>query len=107
MSWKGSLVLKRRHLLNMKANLDAMWRSNLSDGSRSHLFGQMSLFDRLLENDELNYRWDDFMQHQVWNGNYCTCPPSKTFEWLFDPTPLKCEEELETLRLLNHLYLIS
>ena len=99
--WRGSVVIKRRHLLNMKANLESMWRSNLSDGARSDVMGQMGMLQRIIEGDTLDYRWDDFIQHQVWTGSYCTCPPSKTFEWLFDPTPLEYEEQMETIRLLN------
>ena len=99
--WRGSVVIKRIHLLNMKANLEAIWKCELSDGSRSNVMGQMNMLERIIEKDTLDYRWDDFIQYHVWNGSYCTCPPSKTFEWLFDPTPLEYEEQMETWRLLN------
>ena len=98
--WRGSVVIKRIHLLNMKANLETMWRCELSDGARSDVMGQMGMLQRIIEGDTLDYRWDDFIQ-QVWTGSYCTCPPSKTFEWLFDPTPLEYEDQMETIRLLN------
>jgi len=101
MTWKGSVVLKRRHLLNIKANLEFMWRSNLSDLSRSDVMGQLGLLDRIVQGGESYYRWDDVIQYQVWDGGYCTCPPAKTFKWLFDPTPLPYEEQMKIYKLLN------
>ena len=41
------------------------------------------------------------MQGMVWTGSYCTCPPSKTFEWLHDPNPLEIEETLHLYTQLN------
>ena len=107
MKTKGSIVIKRRHLLNIQSNLELMWRNKeLSDKNRGHLFGRMSMFSRIMDGDTLNYRWNDYIQHYVWTGSYCTCPPSKTFEWLFDPTPLEIEEHLETMRVLNMAWLL-
>ncbi len=97
---KGSIVIKRIHLLNMRSNIQLMWRNqNLDDNSRWNLFGKMCNLDRIIEGDISDHNWNNFKQ-EIWGYN-AIINPSDTFKWLFDPTPLPREEIIHLYTLLQ------
>lgn len=63
MTFKGSVVVKKAHLLNMIQNQKIIFRAPLvSDDSKWHAWGRQISYETLLENDISDYDWDAFMQ---------------------------------------------
>jgi len=79
--FKGSVVVKRIHLLNMIENQKYIFRSPLTkDDSKWHAWGRQISYETLLENDISNYDWDVFMQDA-----FLTRPENMRsgLQWLF------------------------
>jgi len=62
MSFKGSVVIKKIHILNMIENMKSMFRTHISRDSKYHLWGQRISYERILEGDISSTNWNDFMQ---------------------------------------------
>ena len=63
MTFKGSVVVKRIHLLNMIQNQKSIFRApQVSEKSKWHVWGRQISYETLLEEDISDYDWNLFMQ---------------------------------------------
>lgn len=62
MTFKGSIVIKKIHILNMIENMKSMFRTKISRDSKYHLWGQRISYERILKGDISSTDWNDFMQ---------------------------------------------
>lgn len=82
MTFKGSVVVKRTHLLNMISNMKTMFRSDVSDNSKWHIWGQQIGYERMLANDISDYDWDKF-HTAIWKMPWTSgIKPWEMFNWL-------------------------
>lgn len=82
MTFKGSVVVKRTHLLNMIENTKNMMRSQASDNAKRVVWGQQIGYERLMENDISDYDWNEFAKY-VWERPWTAgVKPSEVFEWM-------------------------
>jgi len=81
MGFKGSIVIKRRHLINMMQNEKLIFRSKVSDNSKHISWGQQIAIERIMKQEMPHYNWDIFLNN-LWD-TYCTSYPCDTFGWLF------------------------
>lgn len=82
MTFKGSMVVKRTHLLNMIGNMKTMMRSQSSDNAKRVVWGQQIGYERILENDISDYNWDEMIKYMWGNPWTSGAKPSEMFEWL-------------------------
>ena len=81
--FKGSVVVKRTHLLNMIQNMKTMFRSDASEKSKWHIWGQQISFERILDGDISDYDWDKFRKIIMWDHPWTSgVKPYELFEWL-------------------------
>ena len=82
MTFKGSVVVKRTHLLNMISNMKTMFRSDASDSAKRTIWGQQIGYERMLENDISDYDWDKF-KGWAWDRPWtASTKPYEMFNWL-------------------------
>ena len=83
MTFKGSIVVKRTDLLSMISNMKTIFKSNISDNSKWHTWGQQISYERILEKDISNLDWDKFMQW-AWSRSWtASLKPAGYFDWLY------------------------
>ena len=58
MEFKGSLVIKRTHLINLISDQKAAFRSRISKDAKHIVWGQEIAYNTLLEEDFSRYDWD-------------------------------------------------
>ena len=78
--FKGSIVIKRNHLLNLIEDQKAAFRSKISDNAKHVVWGEQIAYETLLDEDFSRYDWDDYIQ---WLWPYATTKPYHVFDWLF------------------------
>ena len=59
---KGSVTIKRTHLLNMIRNNRSIFLSRVSKESKRFAWGRQTAFEDVLAGDLLEYDYDDIMQ---------------------------------------------
>ena len=68
MTFKGSIVVKRKTLLNMIQNQKSIFRApSVSEKSKWHVWGRQISYETLLEDDLSKYDWDETIS-DVWNN---------------------------------------
>jgi len=99
---KGSIVISRQALLNMNDNLKHMWLGDMTDDSRTHLFGIMCMFDEVMLDglEQYDYHKDRLRQHYIWNSGYNSPTITELFIFLHNPELYPIEEALELYSLL-------
>ena len=81
--FKGSVVVKRTHLLNMIQNMKTMFRSDVKEISKWHIWGQQISFERILEGDISDYDWNKFREIIMWDHPWTAgVKPYELFKWL-------------------------
>ena len=63
MTFKGSVIIKKTHLLNMIQNQKHIFRAPLvADDAKWHAWGRQISYETILENDISDHDWDAYMQ---------------------------------------------
>ena len=64
---KGSITIKRIHLLNMIRNNRSLFLSRVSNESKRFAWGRQTAFEDILGEDYSRINWNEFMQelHRV------------------------------------------
>jgi hypothetical protein len=75
--YKGSVTIKKIHLINMLENQKIIFRSRISDDSKMIAWGGEIVLDRILEGDISNYDWNEVIQ-RIWD--YGTIKPRDLFK---------------------------
>jgi len=59
---KGSITIKRTHLLNMIDNNRLIFLSAVNKESKHFAWGRQAAFENVLEEDISQFNWNEFMQ---------------------------------------------
>ena len=112
MKVKGSIVISRQDLLNMIANAKSHVeyenkKNREDDSKRDHyMLGQLVMLERIMEDDEWKYNWNDFI-HEVWDTPWTTgVKPYELFEFLHNPELYPIEETIDLYKLFSMSWLI-
>lgn len=62
MTFKGSVVIKKIHLLNWIEDQKFIFRSDVNESSKWHVWGKQISYETLLEEEIRGYSWDKAMQ---------------------------------------------
>ena len=82
-TYGGSVVVKKIHLINMVENMKSMFRSNVSKDSKMHLWGQQCAYENILKEDISTNDWDLFIREYIWCNPWTSgVKPSELFDWL-------------------------
>lgn len=67
MTFKGSIVVKKIHLLGEIESQKTMFRSNISEDAKSHIWGRQIAYENLLRGEISDNDWDYFMTNYCFN----------------------------------------
>lgn len=82
-TYGGSVVVKKIHLINMIENMKTMFKSDVSKNSKWNIWGQQMAYENMLKEDISTHDWNYFITEYIWYNPWTSgVKPSELFDWL-------------------------